>query len=117
MSIQKLKVLFLLIPILLISFGFVELSFKKTIFIDTQAQCCNNQLCQYPNILCTDKSTIQFFVHPGSNECTQDYNITCGECVIYSAANQVCPVQKYNSCKKADGSCYGWCNGIWVLDK
>jgi hypothetical protein len=108
--IQKLILLF---SVIVIVFGFYQLKHEQDIFAQSKERCCNNGMCQYLNgqgDLCTSNSGM--FLK--SDSCKTEYNLTCRECVDYSALGQVCDDPK-NSCEDANGNCYGWCyyNGSW----
>jgi len=47
-------------------------------------------------------------------DCDNDYLFDCKACVDLSAAGRICGDPK-NSCKDANGNCFGWClvNGVW----
>ena len=101
-----LKLVFLF-SFLVILFGFYELKHEQDIFAQSKARCCNNSLCQYP-ALCSSPSSMEL-----KPDC-KSYMFTCGDCVDYNVAGQVCNDPK-NSCADGGGNCYGWCyyNGSW----
>jgi len=108
----KITILFSLIVIL---FGFYELSYRNDIFAQSKALCCNEGMCYYnskdPSYskLCSSSSSMK--IKP---ECGNDYLFDCKTCVDLSAAGRICGDPK-NSCKDSNGNCYGWClvNGVW----
>ena len=107
----------MVLSILVILFGFYQLNHEQDIFAQSKANCCNIGGCKYSNSnLCISRSSIQL----KKDGCAGgDYILTCKDCCDYNANDEVCDDPK-NSCKDANGDCYGWCkiNGVmqWVVD-
>ena len=102
--------------VLVILFGFYQLNNEHEIFAQSEAYCCNNGHCTYPNVLCSASSSVQIT----DDRCKNDYIVTCKTCVDYSYDGTAC-YNPVNSCKDQNNDCYGWCyvngNWIWVVDE
>jgi hypothetical protein len=87
----KITILFSLIVIL---FGFYELSYRNDIFSASLSRCCNNGLCAEAN--CISPSSI----NAGSDCSIKYYHLTCKECIDLESSGCLtnCQVRKNIFC-------------------
>lgn len=79
-----------------IFYGFSSLSYKANTLIDPQAHCCNYSQCNLQP--CSSNSTVAL-----KPNCYPDVDITCFDCIYYTARRQVCLDPPINCCILGDG--------------
>jgi len=94
----KITIIFSIVVIL---FGFYELSYKNDIFAQSKSRCCNNGLCNAAN--CISQSSIN-----SGSLCNIHYYLTCKECIDLEISGCIanCSLQKNIFCYDINGLKY-----------